>query len=297
MNSKCFLPLAVSCCIAASAKAQDLEPRLYINLPIDQNFVAASYFYSSGDVDLSSSSTIEDASVQIEGSVLGYSRTLALADKLAKFDIKSSYACIAGNALFSGTRRYGRECGMGDALARFSYNFLGPAGQSVKEFRLQPRELVVGTSLQVNMPTGDYDGDKILNVGTNRWYVRPEIGTSIPLGKWSIDLALGAKIFTDNDDSLGARLQQDTLYNTQIHLNYDISRRQWLSLNMNYFWGGNTKKNGLNAAPAQKNSRLGLTYAYALNASYIAKAFYNKGVINRISNDSDTAGLALIYRY
>jgi hypothetical protein len=297
LSSKYFLLLAASFCIAVPAQAQDLEPRLYINLPIDQNFIAASYFYSSGDVDLSSSSTISDASIQLEGSILGYSRTLALADKVAKFDIKSSYSCIAGNALFSGTRRYGEECGVGDTQARFSYNFLGPLAQKAKEFRLRPRELVVGSSVQVNMPTGDYDGDKILNIGTNRWYIRPEIGTSIPLGKWEIDLALGAKIFTDNNDSLGARLQQDPLYNAQIHLSYDIDRRQWLSLNMNYFWGGNTQKDGINAAPAQKNSRLGLTYSYALNSSYIAKAFYNKGVINRISNDSDTAGLALIYRY
>ena len=75
MNNKYFLPLAVSCCIAASTQAQDLAPRLYINLPIDQNFIAASYFYSSGDVDISSS-TIEDASVQIEGSVSGIQEPL-----------------------------------------------------------------------------------------------------------------------------------------------------------------------------------------------------------------------------
>ena len=297
MSNKYFLSLAVSCCIATSADAQDLEPKLYINLPINQNFVAASYFYSSGDVDISSSSTIEDASVQIEGSVGGYSRTFALADKLAKVDIKSSHACISGNALFSGIRRYGKECGIGDAQARLSYNFFGPAPQSAKEFRLRPRKLIVGASLQVNMPTGDYDGDKILNVGTNRWYIRPEIGTSIPLGKWGVDLALGTKIFTDNNDNLGARLQQDPLYNAQVHLNYDISKRQWLSLNMNYFWGGSTQKNGVNSAPTQRNSRLGLTYSYALNTSYIAKAFYNKGIINRVSNDSDTAGLAVIYRF
>ena len=66
---------------------------------------------------------------------------------------------------------------------------------------------------------------------------------------------------------------------------------------MNYFWGGNTQKNGVDAAPAQKNSRLGPTYSYALNTSYIAKAFYNNGIINRINNYSDTADLALIYRY
>lgn len=297
MNKYYLLALVGGCCIAASNQAQDLEPRLYVNLPIDQNFVAASYFYSSGDLDISSSAPIEDASATTEGSILGYSRTLALADKLANFDIKLSYACVAGNALFSGTRLYGKQCGIGDTQARFSYNFLGATAYSAKEFRLQPRKLVVGTSLQISMPTGVYDEDKILNVGANRWYIRPEIGTSIPLGKWEIDLALGAKIFTDNDDNLGARLKQDPLYNTQIHLSYDISRRQWLGLNMNYFWGGDTQKNGIDAAPPQKNSRLGLTYSYALNSAYIAKAFYHKGVINRIGNDSDTAGVALIYRY
>ena len=39
------------------------------------------------------------------------------------------------------------------------------------------------TSLTVNAPTGQYDGTKLINVGTNRWAFKPEVGLSHPVGR------------------------------------------------------------------------------------------------------------------
>lgn len=298
MNKRYALtPLFAALLYAHSSQAQDLEPRHYINIPIDQNFLATSYFHSEGEVSTSPSVPLEDASITIDGGILGYARTFDLAGSLAKFDINSSYACSEGNALLNGERVHGKRCGIGDTKARLTYNFYGAEAIEAKKFRNYTRGLVVGSSVQISAPTGEYDGDRILNIGANRWYIRPEIGMSFPLKNWSLEMALGAKIFTDNDDHLGKKLKQDPLYNSQLHLVYDINPRQWVALNANYFWGGSTEKDGTETQGYQKNSRLGVTYSHVLGRSLLGKAFYHKGVITRIGNDSDTAGLALMYRF
>lgn len=298
MNKWCVLLFSFSTLLYVhSSQAQDLEPRHYINIPIDQNFIATSYFHSEGEVSASPSVPLDDASITIDGSVFGYARTFNLAGNLAKFDINSSYACSEGNALLNGDRVQGKRCGGGDTKARFSYNFYGAPAIEAQDFRQHQRGLVIGSSIQVSAPTGQYDGDKVLNIGANRWYIRPEIGVSFPINNWSVEVALGAKIFTDNDDHFGKTLQQDPLYNTQLHLVYDINPRQWVAFNANYFWGGATEKDGIENQGFQKNSRLGVTYSHVLGRSLLGKAFYHKGVVTRIGNDSDTAGLALMYRF
>ena len=61
------------------------------------------------------------------------------------------------------------------------------AGDDAKAFcrRIEMRTLV-GVSLTVAPPLGQYDDTKVINLGTNRWSVKPEIGLSRacgPLGR------------------------------------------------------------------------------------------------------------------
>lgn len=157
--------------------------------------------------------------------------------------------------------------------------------------------VVVGASVQVSFPTGQYDSDKLLNIGANRWYIKPEIGLSVPWRKWSFEFAAGVRYFTDNDEFLGTTLEQDPLYNVQAHLIYDLTPRQWVSLDGNYFSGGETYQNGVSAASRQNNSRLGLTWAVALNSQHILKFLAHTGVVGRIANDSDMFTAAWTYRW
>ena len=91
----------------------------------------------------------------------------------------------------------------------------------LREFSNTEKEMVVGASLQVTMPTGQYDDEKLLNIGSNRWVVKPEIGISIPSGKWSFEFSAAARFFTDNNDFVGdVTFEQDPLYNLQLHLVY-----------------------------------------------------------------------------
>jgi hypothetical protein len=279
------------------ANAQDLDPRRYVNLPIDQNFIAIAYAYSEGDVNVAPSSPLSDAAIRVNGPAFVYVRTFDLAGNAGSFDALVPYTCANGSAVFNGERRSRNVCGPGDLKLRLSYNFVGAKAVSLREFAKQPTSVVVGASVQVSAPIGQYDAGKLFNIGANRWYIKPEIGFSVPWKKWSFEFATGVRIFTDNEDLLGVRLEQDPLYNLQAHLIYDLTRRQWVSLNANYFFGGNTYLDGAAATDRQNNSRLGLTWAFALNSQQILKVLAHTGVMGRVANDSDMVTVAWTYRW
>jgi hypothetical protein len=284
--------------LAGSVTAQDLDPRRYVNLPVGQNFLAGAYSYSEGDVNVSPSLPLEDAFLSIVGPTVAYARTIDIGGKASSFDVYLPYLCASGSAVLDGERLDRTVCGRGDTSIRISYNFIGAPAMGLSEFAKKEKEVVVGASLQVGVPTGRYDDDKVLNIGANRWFIKPEIGMSIPWRKWNFEFAAGVRIFTDNDKFVGdMRLKQDPLYNLQAHLIYDLSPRQWISLNSNYFFGGDTYQDSVPSANRQENSRLGLTWAVALNSKNALKLLAHTGVITRIGNDSDTYSVAWIYRW
>jgi hypothetical protein len=292
---------AVTCAgfmLFASAEAQDLDPRRYINLPVDQNFVRVAYGHSAGNMNVAPSMPLDDAVLTINGASLAYMRTMDVGGKASSFDAFLPYFCASGSAVLNGERGERDVCGKGDATIRFSYFFFGAPAMELSEFARTAKEIVIGASLQVLVPTGQYDNDSLLNIGANRWVLKPEIGMSIPWEKWSFEFTAGARFFTDNDDFVGdATLEQDPLYNLQLHLVYDLTPRQWISLNGNYFFGGVTYQNGIELPNRQENSRVGLTWTVAVNAKNLIQLTAHRGVITRVGNDSDTYSVAWIYRW
>jgi hypothetical protein len=187
---------------------------------------------------------------------------------------------------------------LGDEQVRLTYNFVGAPALEMSDFIKKEKELVVGASMQLSFPTGQYDSDYLINIGANRWVIRPEIGMSIPWRRWSLEFAAGVRIFSDNSDFVGGvTLSQDPLYNLQVHMIYDLSPRQWLSLNGNYFFGGVAYKDDVPSAIRQANSRLGITWSMLVNSKIALKVSAHAGVVTRIGNDSNTYTIAGTYRW
>jgi len=292
----CFVFCAT--CLCTAAEAQDLEPRKYVNLPIDQNFLRVAGGYSRGEVELTPGLPLVDSDLKLAGTSLAYLRTLDVGGSAASFDMYMGYFCAQGSTVIDGTRQEGRVCGNGDARARFTWNFIGASALQLGDFVKKEREMVVGASVQVLVPVGQYDENRVLNIGANRWVLRPEIGMSLPSGKWSFEFAAGGRFFQDNDDYVGgSTLEQDPVYNLQAHIVYDLTRRQWLAVDVNYFFGGATFRNDQPTLVKQQNSRFGLTWNVALNSKNVIQLAFSNGVITRVGNDSTNLSLAWVYRW
>jgi hypothetical protein len=284
--------------LSATTHAQDLEPRKYVNLPVGQNFLRVAGGYSWGEVELTPGLPLTDADLTMVGTSLAYLRTMDIGGKASAIDLYMGYFCASGSALLDGVRQGNRTCGNGDLKLRFSRNFIGAPALPLGEFVHKDKEMVFGASVQVVVPVGQYNADRLLNIGANRWVLRPEIGMSLPIGKWSIEFSAGARFYQDNDEYLGdSTLEQDPVYNLQTHVVYDLSPRRWLSINANYFFGGETFVDDSPSQAKQENSRLGFTWNVALNPANVLQFTVNRGVITRVGNDSTTLSLAWLYRW
>jgi hypothetical protein len=291
------LLLAVVMSVSIGTRAQDLEPRSYTNLPIGETFLVVAGARSEGDVSPAPNSVIQDLELRIDTGVIAAAHSLALADKTAKVDLALARVCYEGSAIFNGEFIEGRRCEYGDAKMRFSWNFYGAPAMGLEEFSRWQPGLVVGTSLQVGIPIGTYNSENLLNAGSNRWMVRPGIGLSYKTGRWHYDLMGSVKIFEDNDDFFnGILLEQDPVYSAQFHLVYALRRGRWLSLNGNFFGGGETSKDGIAADDEKKDSRWGLTFSTPLSQKLSLKLNASTGVVTKVGGDFDTYGIALQYR-
>src|SRR6185436_9953942 len=226
-----------------SVHAQALEPRSYANTPVGINFVLLGYGYTEGDVGFDASSPVTDGKV------------LAVLP----------FAEATGSAKVAGQGRDRQIFGLADPLLRVSVNVYGAPALSMADFPTYQQDVIVGVGLQVTAPLGQYDSTKLLNVGTNRWSFKPELGVSKAWGPLILELIPAITFFTRNDDFLGGKtLEQDPIYSVQGHLIYEFFPAFWAAFDATYYAGGRTTIDGEKGQQLE-NVRLGLTTALSLS--------------------------------
>lgn len=291
--ASCALMLASS-----NAGAQSIEPRSYSNAPVGVNFLLAGYAQTTGSLEFGPSLPVTNAKLKTSGELLAFARTLDFWGKSGKFDIIVPYSSLSGTADYAGKQLQREVDGLIDPLARLSVNLYGAPALSLKEFRDYRQDLIVGTSLQVSAPLGQYDNTKIVNLGANRWTFKPEIGVSKAIGSWTMEGKMSASFFTDNKDFYGGSTRsQAAIYSTQGHVIYSFDHGIWASLDATYFTGGRTELNGVRADDLQKNWRFGGTLAVPIDASNSIKFFASSGVSARTGNNFDLLGVLWQYRW
>jgi len=284
--------------IGSDASAQSLEPRTYSNAPAGLNFLIAGYGYVTGGVVTEPSIALENADVQSHVAFLTYARALDVWGMSGKIDVLLPYAWTSGSAELNG-QLHGRDVsGLGDPRLRFAVNFYGAPALSLEEFANYRQDLIIGASLQVSVPVGKYDADKLLNIGTNRWSIKPEIGISKALGPLTLELAAGATFYTDNDDFFSGNTRaQDPLYSVQGHAIYNFRSGIWIAVDGTYYTGGRATIDGMERGDLQSNTRVGFTVAIPVNRHNSVKVYASSGISARTGGDFDAVGLAWQYRW
>ena len=281
----------------STALAQSIEPRAYSNAPVGVNFLVGGYAYTRGGVAFDTL-PITDPHLETSSAVLGYARALDLWGKSGKFDVIVPYTWLSGSATYQGGPIERVVDGLGDPALRLSVNLLGAPALKLPEFRSYQQDLIVGASLQVLVPAGQYDATKLVNLGTNRWWFRPEIGASQALGPWTLEASVAVTLFTTNDDFFnGNRREQDPLYSLRTHAIYNFAGGAWGSLDGTYYGGGRTTLNGTVNRDLQQNWRVGATLALPVDIHNSVKFYASRGVSARTGNNFDLLGMAWQYRW
>jgi hypothetical protein len=290
---------ALLAALACTAGAQtSIEPRAYSNAPVGTNFLISGYSETRGGVAFDSALPVSDPKLTVRSGVLGYATVMDLWGRTAKFDIVVPYSALSGSAAYEGVRTRREVSGFGDPLLRLSWNFLGAPALRLREFLGYRQDLIVGASLQVSVPAGQYDSRKLVNLGNNRWFVKPEIGASKAIGAWTLELKSALTWFSANDDFFGGnRRTQDLLYSLQGHVIHDFGAGRWVSVDATYFTGGRTSLNGVPGNDLQRNWRTGVTFSLPVGASDSLKLYASSGVAARTGNNHDLIGIAWQHRW
>jgi len=281
-----------------AAHAQEIEPRSYSTAPVGINFLIAGYGYTQGGFPTDTGLPITDPKLETSNTVFAYARSLELWGKSAKFDAIVPYTWLSGTAVYNGQPVERVVNGLGNPLFRVSINFFGAPPLSLKEFSRYEQDLIVGASLQVSPPWGQYDDERIVNIGTNRWLFKPEIGVSKAFGAWTLEGAAAVTLFTDNNDFYGGNKRvQDPLYSVQGHVIYSFRNGVWASADATWFGGGRTTLNGALRNDLQQNSRIGATLAFPVDRYNSIKFAVSSGVSARTGNSFDLIALAWQHRW
>ena len=292
------LVAVVTVFMVPNAKAQEAEPRSYSNAPVGLNFLIAGYLYTQGKIAFDPGLSVADAKFQSHTGALAYVRTLDVFGKSAKFDVILPYSSFSANALVDGQPREREMSGLGDPRFRFSINLFGAPALSAKEFANYKQDLIVGVSLQVSAPLGQYDNSKLLNLGNNRWSFRPELGISKTWGRWTAEFAPSVFYFTDNTDFFsGKTFAQAPIYFVRGHLIYNFESGVWASLDGSYIAGGRTTVNGVRGDNEQTNTRVGLTLALPVDRQNSIKLSASTGLSTRTGSEFSAFGVAWQYRW
>ena len=282
----------------SAARAQDIEPRAYSNAPIGVNFLVAGYAYTRDGIAFDSSLPITDERLHTSNAVLAYARVVDFWGQSGKIDVVLPYTWLSGSALYAGQPVERIVDGFGDPAFRVSVNLYGAPSLGLKEFSTYQQDVIVGASLRVSAPWGRYDRERLINLSTHRWIVKPELGISKTAGPWTLEITGAVTLYGDNDDFyIGRRRSQDPLYSVQGHAIYSFRSGSWASFDATYFAGGRTTIDGALSNDLLQNWRLGATYAIPVDRRNSIKLYASSGVSARTGNNFDLLGIAWQYRW
>jgi len=266
-------------------EAQSLSPRAYVIVPIHSNAVTLTYSLNAGDV-VFNGLPVTNSSGRIGTEIVSYFHTFDFFGRSANVTMLLPYAVGHFQGDVNGIRGELYRSGLGAAAARVSVNLVGAKAMDVREFSRWKQKMVIGASLLVETPTGQYDSRRLINLGEHRWSIKPEIGLSRRWGHWLVDAYGSAWFYTSNDDFFSSapgstgpnRQTQEPMGAVEAHLSYDVKPRLWVSVDGNYWYGGKTSLNGVQTPTTlQANSRLGATAAIPITKHQSLKFSYSAG--------------------
>jgi hypothetical protein len=282
--------------------AQDLSPRAYVITPVHSNAITLTYSFYKGSLELNGTAPITNATGTYNVSVLTYYHAFGLFGRFANVNASLPYAVGNFQGDVTGLQRQVYRSGLLDLAARVSVNLRGGRAMPIQELRKWKQKTLLGVSLKVVAPTGQYDPTKLVNWGANRWAFKPEFGYSKRRGKLVLDAYGGVWFYTANPRyySLPVPKQQtqEPIGSFEGHLSYDVKPGLWFSLDGNFWFGGVTSLTGIaNPATRQTSSRIGATASFPLGKGQSVKVSYNNGAYIRFGGNYQSVSVAWQYSW
>jgi hypothetical protein len=281
----------------SSVHAQEIEPRSYAVVPTGLHATALSYTFSKGDVITPGNSPVQNLDVTNNVFNLGYVQTFTFFTKLARVAVSMPFGFLNGSASFQGTDTSGSRTGFYDGRIKFGMNLFGSPALAPKDFQKFQEHTVFGASVVISVPLGQYYPSKLINLGSNRWGFKPELGISHREGRLFYEIYSGVWMYTKNTNYFKSYIQQqNSLFSFQAHVDYTFQHGKYLALNGGYADGGETSLNAIEQNDQQENWRGGITFSSPIfNRHQSVKIMVNTGIATKAGQNY--TALTIVYQY
>ena len=268
--NKYFRTVVLVAGFSSMLSAADDGPRMYWNAPVGTNILQA-YFWTVSGNNISPENTQPQPGfdTDINIGILGYNRIIDIAGHSAIATAVITGGKVSGSLLNTKLRS---SSGLGDLYIQGVINLFGAPALSAEAFGTYKQDTVLSLLVGVTAPTGDYENNRALNMGANRWNVRIGLPFMYTLGDWipgeitTLEILPSVWFYGDNDNSFGSNLEQDAMYTLEAHITRDITASTFVSLDYFVQRVGDSFTDGLPSGFANTSDSLGLTLGYMLNA-------------------------------
>jgi len=279
------------------AVAQELAPRAYWPTPNGASVALVSYQKSTGDIVTDPSLPLVGVESDIDVLQLSYQKTFSLRGRTATMQLSLPYSSGDTKGFVDGIFRERIFSGIADTRVRLAVNLKGAPTMDAAGFQALRREPkpIIGASVLLQAPTGEYESDKLINIGTNRWSIKPAIGVILPIRPtWLFEFEIGGWFFGDNDNFLGEKREQNPILSTELHLIKRIRPGFWASLDANFYVGGRTRIGDAYSDDLQRNSRAGATIVVPIKRGHAVRGSFSTGAVTKSGGDFDMYSLSYV---
>lgn len=283
--------------------AQDLEPRRWTHLPTGTSVFAFTGAYTTGDLSFDPVLRIEDAEVDLYTAVAGFTHYFALGDRTARVDVVVPFQSGRWDGLVDGVPRTVDRDGLADPVIRLSTSVFGAPAVSAGDFRAYRAEHQVettaGAALELRLPLGEYQEDKLINLGQNRFAIAPQLGVLHTRGEWSYELTGTLSFFTENDEFFGGHeLEQDPLFLVQSHVVKLFGPDWWAAAGAAYSFGGESTIDGVAKDDERSTLIYGASAGRRLGASQGLRIGYARNdTLADTGTDTHSVALGWSFRF
>jgi hypothetical protein len=311
MHSISRLLLATCCAaIVAPAFAVDDGPRAYFPVPVETTNLNLIGLFQNTNSSLDPATAIKGADLDVDVVILQYSRTFDVGGNAAGIVVVAPFGEVRGTAVLAGPlgnntlTKSTQSRGIGDISIVGVIGLFGSPALTRPQYAAYVPGFSLGAMVWVTAPTGEYDDNKAINLGTNRWAFR----VGAPLG-WTlggsylsptlttIEFVPSITFYTDNKSPFQAgRRSQSALYRIEGHLTHNFNRAMWASLDLTANSGGATTTDGKSDDNKKIWAGAGITAGFNFSPAAGLSASYG-----RIVSGNDSApkgnGYRVNFRY
>jgi len=277
--------------------AQFTDPRSYTPGVVGTNDLEFDYTYARANASIDTSLVVGSATLELNKVDVSYTHNFSVLGHFAWVNVIVPYASLRGYVAESNIS--GSTDGAGDSSLELAALLKGGEALSAAQLASYEQTTCVGVSLTVSVPTGEYDADKVLNLGTHRWSFKPEMGVSYPFGpqqQWEVDGYINAYFFTDDTAYRGVEvLRQEPLPGFEAHLSYTVSSSLWASLDTRYAFRGETVVDGLAQSNSQENLTVGMEAHWSPNSLHSLTLVFARALVH--VNAPNYTGVVVKYVY